>query len=84
MYYKTTSVLGKEVKEHMAKDYSFTTCPNCKMGYMSAVGERTGGFSAGKAAVGMFVAGPIGLAAGALGKKKKLYQCNRCGYTIEG
>lgn len=67
----------------MAKDLSFTTCPSCFKGYMTAVGERTGGFSGGKAVVGAIIAGPIGLAAGALGKKK-IYQCNHCGYTIEG
>jgi len=53
------------------------------MGYLQAVGERTGGFSGGKALVGAVLVGPIGLAAGALGKKKTTYQCNRCGYTVE-
>ena len=67
----------------MAKDYSFTTCPKCRMGYMTAAGERRGGFSGGKAALGAVIAGPIGLAAGALGRKKTLYVCNKCGYTIE-
>ena len=67
----------------MAKDLNYSTCPKCHLGCMQAVGERTGGFSGGKAAVGAIIAGPIGLAAGALGKKKKTYRCNRCGYTIE-
>ena len=67
----------------MAKDYSYQSCPKCRMGYLKAVGERTGGFSGGKAALGAVIAGPIGLAAGALGRKKTMYQCNRCGYTIE-
>jgi len=68
----------------MARNYSHTTCPKCHLGYMTAVGERTGGFSGGKAVAGAIIAGPIGLAAGALGKKKTTYMCNRCGYTIEG
>ena len=67
----------------MAKNYNFKPCPKCGVGYLSAVGERKGGFSGGKAALGAVIAGPIGLAAGALGRKKTLYQCNRCGYSIE-
>ena len=67
----------------MGKDYSFSTCPKCRIGFMNSIGERTGGFSGGKAIAGAIIAGPLGLAAGALGKKKKLYQCNKCGYTIE-
>lgn len=67
----------------MAKDYSFKSCPRCGMGYLQAVSERNGGFSGGKAAIGAIIAGPIGLAAGALGRKKTTYKCNRCGYTIE-
>lgn len=67
----------------MAKDYSFQPCPKCKLGYLRAIGERKGGFSGGKAVLGAVIAGPIGLAAGALGRKKTMYQCNRCGYTVE-
>lgn len=58
-------------------------CPKCRRGFMKAIGERTGGFSGGKAAVGALLLGPIGLAAGALGKKKTTYQCQNCGYTME-
>lgn len=50
---------------------------------MEAVSERTGGISLGKAAVGAVALGPIGLAAGALGKKKTTYRCSHCGFTIE-
>lgn len=61
-----------------------TDCPKCRALYsMQQVGERTGGFSGGKAAIGAIIAGPVGLAAGALGKKKKTYQCRKCGYTVE-
>lgn len=67
----------------MAQDWSFKACPKCGMGFMSAVSERKGGFSGGKALVGAALVGPLGLAAGALGKKKTTYRCNRCGYTIE-
>lgn len=59
-------------------------CPKCHIGKMSAVGERRSMFSAGKAAAGLIIAGPVaGLAAGALGKKKVTYVCNHCGYTVE-
>ena len=64
-------------------DLNYKRCPNCKIGYLHSVGERTGGFSGGKAALGAVVFGPIGLAAGALGKKKVMYQCQKCGYTVE-
>lgn len=67
----------------MAKNLEYTTCPKCRLGYLKAVSERTGGFSGGKAALGAALVGPIGLAAGALGKKKTTYCCNRCGYTVE-
>lgn len=67
----------------MGKDLYMTSCPKCYLGYMKKIGERKGGFSGGKALVGAVVAGPIGLAAGALGKKLVTYECSRCGYTIE-
>jgi len=52
-------------------------------------GERTkwkmvdvgkSGFSAGKAAVGAVIAGPIGLIGGALGKKTESWACGNCGF----
>lgn len=67
----------------MAQSLNYTPCPVCVLGTLHAVGERTGGFSGGKAALGAVIAGPIGLAAGALGKKKITYRCDRCGYTVE-
>ena len=67
----------------MAQNYEFTPCPKCRIGYLTAVGEKTGGFSGGKAVLGAVLVGPIGLAAGAFGKKKKIYQCKKCGYMIE-
>ena len=57
-------------------------CPSCG-GKLTAISERTGGFSGGKAVVGVVLAGPVGLAAGALGKKLVTLQCENCGYTIE-
>ena len=65
-------------------DLSHKPCPKCRVGYLRAIGERTGGFSGGKAALGAVLLGPIGIAAGALGKKKVQYQCSRCGYIVEG
>lgn len=59
-------------------------CPKCfKNNTIKPMGEKTGGFSGGKAVVGAVLLGPIGIAAGALGKKKVTYQCTNCGYTIE-
>ena len=65
-------------------DMNFKPCPKCRVGYLRAIGERTGGFSGGKAVLGAVLVGPLGLAAGALGKKKVMYQCQKCGYTVEG
>ena len=59
------------------------TCPKCRIGYLQQISERIGGFSGGKAVLGAIIAGPIGVAAGALGKKKVTYRCTRCGYTVE-
>ena len=50
---------------------------------MRVAGERKGGFSVGKAAVGGVLLGPVGLVAGALGKKKLTLVCDHCGYTAE-
>ena len=63
--------------------YSSNRCPKCGIGYLEAVSERTGGFSGGKAIAGAVVLGPIGLAAGALGKKQVTYKCSCCGYSVE-
>ena len=67
----------------MSNDLKSIVCPVCKFGTMMKVGERTGGFSVGKAAIGAVIAGPIGLIGGALGKKKVTYKCSKCGYTKE-
>ena len=67
----------------MAKDLAYTICPHCKKGFLKPAGERTGGFSVKKAALGGVLLGPIGVAAGALGRKKKTYVCDHCGYTVE-
>lgn len=60
----------------------FIRCPRCGS-MLKAVSERTGGFSGGKAILGGVLLGPLGIAAGALGKKKTTYQCGSCGYMVE-
>lgn len=65
-------------------DRNFEPCPNCKSGYLREIGEHTGGFSGGKAALGYALVGPLGLLAGTKGKKIKVYRCKKCGYTVEG
>jgi len=76
-------ILDRKKDSVMARVYSGMTCPHCRKGFMREIGVRTGGFSGGKAVLGAVLAGPIGLAAGALGKKKVTYMCKECGYTIE-
>ena len=61
---------------------SLPNCPRCQTGKMIPVSERRG-FSGGKALVGALIAGPVGLAAGMIGKTKYLFQCTKCGYTKE-
>ena len=39
------------------------------------------GFSAGKAAAGAVLLGPVGLVGGALGKKTQSYYCGKCGFS---
>lgn len=59
-------------------------CPQCQaVKEWNLVGTSKGGISAGKAVVGAVLLGPIGLAAGALGKKQDVYQCAKCGFTQE-
>ena len=60
------------------------TCPICgeKAGWV-IIDEDKKGFSGGKALFGGILLGPIGVAAGALGKKKKTYYCKKCGFQHE-
>lgn len=51
-------------------------CPRCGSNQISA---NKKGFSAGKAVAGAVVAGPIGAAAGAIGKDKVMITCLSCG-----
>ena len=67
----------------MGKSMEYSPCPKCGVGYLTSVSERKGGFSGGKAAAGAVLAGPIGIAAGALGKRKVTYRCSKCGYIVE-
>lgn len=64
------------------KNYAPAKCPICgEMRMWRYAGNQNGGFSKGKAAVGAVAFGPLGLAAGALGKKKALYYCGKCGFS---
>lgn len=59
-------------------------CPVCneKDGWLK-VDERKKGFSLGKAAVGGFLFGGLGLLGGILGKKRQSYFCKKCGFKHE-
>lgn len=59
-------------------------CPMCDSSFeWVEIDQDRKGFSVGKAAVGGVLLGPIGLAAGVLGKKKVLYKCRKCGFSHE-
>ena len=55
-------------------------CPKCRYQEMREVGSYKSGFSAGKAVAGAALFGVAGVAAGALGKNRRLYKCPSCGY----
>lgn len=56
-------------------------CPVCGSYKFTKAVEEKSGFSAGKAAAGGLLLGPIGLLAGGLGKKKAVYYCPDCGFS---
>lgn len=59
-------------------------CPMCgEEEKWKIVDEGKKGFSVGKAAVGVLLAGPIGLLGGALGKNKVQYCCGNCRFEHE-
>ena len=59
-------------------------CPMCGEYYQwKKVDTSKKGFSAGKAAAGAVLLGPIGLVGGALGKKMESYYCGKCGFNHE-
>ena len=79
---KTNSV--KTVFSDLAKpkvyDDGPIKCPKCGSTQISANNK---GFSTGKAIVGDLVAGPVGLVAGAIGNKKTIITCLKCGNKWE-
>ncbi|HCM22753.1 MAG TPA: hypothetical protein DHW78_00295 [Ruminococcaceae bacterium] len=52
-------------------------CPKCGSQSIQAYKK---GFSAGKAAVGAYLVGPLGIAAGGIGSKKTVVVCLNCGH----
>jgi hypothetical protein len=52
-------------------------CPKCQSEQITG-GKQ--GFGAGKAVIGAVVAGPIGIAAGAINKNKSINSCMACGH----
>jgi len=57
-------------------------CPMCgEVTNWKKVDTDRKGFSGGKAVAGAVLLGPLGLAAGALGKKKSTYWCGQCGFN---
>ncbi|MBR2320713.1 MAG: hypothetical protein IKA57_01085 [Clostridia bacterium] len=64
--------------------YAPRKCPMCNESVVwKQVDTTKKGFSVGKAVVGGFLLGPIGLLGGALGKKKVWYCCGKCGFQHE-
>lgn len=59
-------------------------CPMCgEIINWKKIDTANRGFSVGKAAVGAVLFGPVGLVGGALGKKKAIYCCGKCGFSHE-
>lgn len=65
--------------EAMEKD-GIAYCPKCHSTSLSA---NKKGFGIGKAIVGAWAAGPIGLAAGNIGAKKIEITCLKCGHQFK-
>lgn len=63
--------------------YAPDRCPQCGGNYLHEVDTQRKGFCVGKAIGGAVLLGPVGLLAGALGKKKSLYICRNCGFQHE-
>lgn len=60
------------------------SCPMCGATVKwKQVDNSKKGFSVGKAVVGGFLLGPVGLLGGALGKRKTYYYCGNCGFGHE-
>lgn len=60
------------------------SCPHCgETEGWKLIDTTNKGVSGGKALLGGILLGPIGLAAGALGKKKSLYLCTKCNFSHE-
>ncbi len=70
-----------QMLNHPAAKYMMW-CPSCGQGKLVPMGESTGGFSGKKALAGAALVGPVGLVAGALGKKQITYECFRCHYIV--
>ena len=61
---------------HVPNNQLVVRCPKCHSTNYTA---NKNGFGVGKAAVGALVAGPIGLAAGAIGSSNVMLTCLSCG-----
>lgn len=63
----------------MATNNAPASCPVC--GKFWSQQSVDSSFSAGKAAAGAILVGPIGVVAGINGKKRRTYSCRHCGFT---
>jgi hypothetical protein len=63
-----------------ASDAPTSTVPCSRCGSGQVAGARKG-YGAGKGVVGLLVAGPVGLLAGLLGRKKLVVSCLSCGHS---
>lgn len=74
----------KDKKEQRLSKYKTdnSKCPSCGSieGWNQVNDDARKGFSGGKAVAGAVVFGPVGLAAGALGKTANEYYCRECGF----
>lgn len=58
-------------------------CPKCNSLNIAPLGQNKKAFSGGKMVGGALLLGPVGLAAGFLGKKKGYdFYCSECGHVF--
>lgn len=72
--------LKQEAAERAAQYDSIGTTAKCPRCGSASVSASTKGFGIGKAVLGAYIAGPIGLVAGNIGAKKVRITCLNCGH----
>jgi hypothetical protein len=81
--HETTKAKSKKEELHdKLAEYDRLGIPYCPKCYSTSLTANKKGFGVGKAVIGAFVAGPIGLVAGNIGSQKVKVTCLNCGHQF--